>query len=205
MNCFSAHARSEIKKHIEQVMARLKLPCDVKWDELWDSLELAALAYDPSAVESGAGASETIKKLDQYRSTIDDLLKNCLQKRELFEFDFVSATGVFTKRKRKPPASLIKELTTLRDEFDKDIAELKKFSGGGKTHSASKDDYRIPVQGLILELGGKILGPSVGNENGPLVTFMRLALHPILGKDTPTAQSLRKFAQRKWGGHQGQK
>ena len=202
---FSDDDRVKIKAHVEGVMARRKAPCSVDFDELWNALELAAMAYDDAA-GGGAGACETRAELMKYRSIIDDLVKNCLQKPELFKFDFVSATGIFSKSERKPPPSLINELTAERDKFDEVIADLKKFiDDGGKIHSVSKDDYRINVQGLILELGRNLFGSSVGNEKGPLVTFLELALRPILGQETPTPQALKKFAQREWGGQQGQK
>ena len=45
----------------------------------------------------------------------------------------------------------------------------------------------------LLEIGQGLLGQSVGGSDGPLLTFLKLALDPILGAATPDGEALRTF------------
>ena len=197
--------RAAIQRHIEHVFVQRGSDCGVDFAELWQSLEVAATAYDRNMSRDKApSASETLKELKKYRDDIDDLVRNCLQNETLFEFDFVLAGGsrIMKCAPRKSVPALIEGLSAIRDELAESIAELQDFVADARAHVADADEYRATIQGLVLELGQKLLGRQVGNENGPLVKFMRLALRPILGAETPSPVALRKFAQREGGGQQ---
>ena len=200
---YSEEARVELRRHIERVAAQRRVTCNgVDFDALWEALEGAAIAYDLSIEEVAAtlSARETLGELVKYRSMIEDLLQNCLQRRELFEWDFISTTGSrFGKSERLSLGPTIEGLSSVRDRFTADIADLTRYveeAEGQKTYAVDKADYRVPVQAIVLDIGRQIFGPAVGNTKGPLITFMRLALEPILGEDTPTPGALQKFAQR---------
>ena len=202
---YSEKDRAAIKQHIERVFAQRGGDCGVDFVELWQSLEIAAMAYDRNMSRGKApSASKTLKELKKYRADIDDLVRNCLQNETLFEFDFVLAGGsrIMKGASTKSLPALIEGLSAIRDEFAENIAELQDFVAGARAHVADADEYRAAMQGLVLELGQKLFGRQVGNENGPLVKFIGLALRPILGAETPSPVALRKFAQREGGGQQ---
>jgi hypothetical protein len=66
------------------------------------------------------------------------------------------------------------------------------------------NEHEAWLVGVILDVGHRLFGPEVGHENGPLVTFLRLALEPALGRATPSATALRTIARREgWSALRG--
>jgi hypothetical protein len=118
----------------------------------------------------------------------------------LLNWDVASSDGLRGAVKAESPKRLqhlARELAELQNELETDARELQGvFDGAKKTYAANVNDHEAWLVGVILDVGHRLFGPQVGHENGPLVTFLRLALEPVLGKATPSAATLRTLARR---------
>ena len=91
---------------------------------------------------------------------------------------------------------LIEQLTDLRAKVAVDAEGLRKFAVGQKLRAYRQDDCVAEFKEGLLEIGQNLFGPQVGRNDGPLITFLQLALQPVLGDATPDADALRTFARR---------
>jgi hypothetical protein len=200
---YSDEARAKLKHHIERVDRRLRVTRDVDWNALWENLEIAAQMYArgvaPPQDIPKTTARKTLDTLDECATAIRTLRK-CLTSPELCgSWDFSSSDGLrrAIKVEAPPPEHLIRELSELQDTVEADVRELQEVVGGAKMHAFGADDCRANLIGQVLAAGHQLLGlKKVGHENGPLVTFLRLALEPVLGRATPSTTALRTFARR---------
>jgi hypothetical protein len=95
------------------------------------------------------------------------------------------------------PGELIGELTALRDKLAAAAANLREFTTGQRLRVYNLRDCVAEFKGIMLEIGQKLLGSQkIGRSDGPLITFLYLALLLVLGNATPDADALRVFAQR---------
>jgi hypothetical protein len=202
---YSEEDRVALKGHIERVAAQRGVTCDaVDFEALWEALETAATVYDQCvaqpAEEPKATASDTLKMLTGCAATIRTL-RSYLTNPALLNWDFVSSDGLRrTTKSEAPRQRLLEELAKLQNEKEADARELQEALGSAKAHAGDASDSRAMLMGLVLDVGRQIFGPNVGRADGPLVTFLRLSLEPVLGEDTPSAETLRTFARRGGGG-----
>jgi hypothetical protein len=201
---YSEEARAKLKRHIERVDRRRGNTRDVDfWKLLWAHLEIAAEIYargvaPPQGIPKTT-ARKTLDTLDKCATAIRTLRK-CLTSPELCgSWDFSSSDGLrrAIKAEAPPPQDLIQELSKLQDTVEVDVRELQEVVGGAKMHTFDADDCQTNLIGQVLAVGHQLLGlEKVGHEKGPLVTFLRLALEPVLGRATPSETALRTFARR---------
>jgi hypothetical protein len=195
---YNEAARSELQAHIEKVLARQGKTFE-HWDYLWGYLEDAAQAYCRDLERFSHGSlpapQETLQRIDERITAIDKLTSYL---REWPPFDWFRNEGGFLVRSDSPKQwqHLTGELAKLRAKFSDDTQELQKFLNKGKTYAATASDWQVLFQWRVLEIGRQLLGPQVGRDDGPLMTFLQLALSPVLGKSTPRPPTLRSFARR---------
>jgi hypothetical protein len=91
---------------------------------------------------------------------------------------------------------LIEQLADVRAKVTADAEGLQELAAEQKIRAYRKDDCIAELKGRLLEIGQNLFGPQVGGNDGPLITFLQLALQPILGDATPDADALRAFARR---------
>jgi hypothetical protein len=204
---YNEEARAKLKGHIERAAARRRDRYEVNWDELWNKIELAARAYYWSMESPSIKAyspRDTIKGLAGCGKLIDALIRK-LKTPALWNWNFVSdSTDPWCRSiKSESPKSLgglIEQLTAARDKATADAAELRTFAAGQKIRAYRQDDCLIELKGRILGIGQDYLGRQVGSSDGPLITFLGLALEPILGAATPDGEALRAFARERQQG-----
>jgi hypothetical protein len=184
---YSEAARAEIRRHLEQVFTRQRRICDIEW--IWDELEITARAYARarSQLESSPSPREMIAVLDGICASIDGLLHKFSALRDP---SFVSDAGALLidaglgSRAKVP-------LTALRKEVEAAATELREL---GRAHAyGTRSDCEADLKRALFEIGQKLFGPKI-SRTGPLVKFVRLALQPVLGDETPDA--LYQFAMR---------
>jgi hypothetical protein len=130
-------------------------------------------------------SGDTIKELVECSKLIDTLIRK-LKNPALWNWNFISdSTDPWCRSiKRESPklrGNLIEQLTGARDKAAADAATLQEFATGQKIRAYRKDDCVTELKEALLEIGQGLLGQSVGGSDGPLLTFLRLALEPILG------------------------
>jgi hypothetical protein len=197
---YDEDARMKLKRHLERVFARRRADCKINWDELWNDLETAARAYTWSTrsltVESSYSPGDTLVGLDETRKLIDVLVRK-LNTLALFNWNVISDSTGCLLIKYESPTELIGKLTALRDKLVADAEGLRKFITGQRVRVYNVRDCTAEFKGIMLEIGQKLLGSQkIGRSDGPLITFLHLALLPVLGDATPDADALRVFARR---------
>src|SRR5262245_57076559 len=88
---YSEEVRTEMRKHVERVLARRKSPRPLDLDWVWDDLETAARIYFSSLKSCSLSPSITdaTEGLDKCRAHIDNLLRE-LKKPALSNWNFIS-------------------------------------------------------------------------------------------------------------------
>jgi hypothetical protein len=137
----------------------------------------------------------------------DALVKHAAAIKQVLEFEtdpalcgyeYASADGRSIIKGTLPSEQALGWLRTRQSELMAEIADLQEIMDGGRgwMHAAGADDCKGLLIGLVQDIGHQLFGPQVGHLEGALVTFMRRALEPILGPDTPSPESLRTTARR---------
>ena len=200
--CYNEEVRAKLKQHIEQAVRRRGTCREIDWDGLWHKLESAARAYAWNAelVSNEAySPGDTIKGLMECAELITALLRK-LNNRALFNWNFISNSTEPWSRSIKGETLrfgyLIEPLTELRAKAAVDAEGLQKFAVGQKLRAYRQDDCVAEFKEGLLEIGQDLFGPQVGRNDGPLITFLQLALQPVLGDATPDPDALRTFARR---------
>ena len=200
--CYNEEVRAKLKQHIEQAVTRRGTCREIDWDELWNKLESAARAYTWSAEllsNKAYSPGDTIKGLIECAELINALLRK-LNNPALFNWNFISDSTDPWSRSIKCETlkfgDLIEQLTDLRAKVAVDAEGLRKFAVGQKLRAYRQDDCVAEFKEGLLEIGQNLFGPQVGRNDGPLITFLQLALQPVLGDATPDADALRTFARR---------
>lgn len=195
---YDEEARVKLKRHIEQAVARRGIRCEIDWG----ALEEAARIYTWNAESRSSKAcspADTIAGLIECAELINALLRK-LNNHELFNWNFISdSTDPWCrsiKRETLKFDDLIEQLTDVRAKVTADAKGLREFAAGQKIRAYREDDCIAELKGRLLEIGQNLFGPQVGRSDGPLITFLQLALQPILGDATPDADALRIFARR---------
>jgi hypothetical protein len=179
------------------------VPCNVDWSALWDELERIAGALEPLPGER-LNFNDTIRALTKCQKAADVLLQQ-LNNPALTNWDFDSVTSnsvtgnrlmkriikIESPRRLRP---LIENLVPFRDELEADIAELQKFAKKQKMHALDREARLLDE---VLDIGHELFGQQVGGSDGPLIKFVQLALRPVLGDATPSANALRISALRR--------
>jgi hypothetical protein len=147
---------------------------------------------------------DTIKGLAECSKLIDLLIRK-LKTPALWNWNFVSdSTDPWCRSiKSESPrflGNLIEQLNAARDKATADAAELRAFAAGKKIRTYREDDCLIELKERILEIGQDYVGRQIGSSDGPLITFLGLALEPILGAATPNGEALRAFARERQQG-----
>jgi hypothetical protein len=200
---YSEETCAVLRAHIEKVAARRKVPCNVDWSALWDELERIAGALEPLPGER-LNFNDTIRALTKCQKAADVLLQQ-LNNPALTNWDFDSVTSnsvtgnrlmkrlikIESPRRLRP---LIENLVPFRDELEADIAELQKFAKKQKMHALDREARLLDE---VLDIGHELFGQQVGGSDGPLIKFVQLALRPVLGDATPSANALRISALRR--------
>jgi hypothetical protein len=195
--------RAELKRYIEQVIARQGDRRGVDWNPLWNELERVASAYDWSVGLLSIkphSPKDTIAGLFECEKLINALLRK-LNTPALFNWNFISDSSDPSCRsiKRESPKkfrNLIEGLTAAREKLRGDAAELQKFAAGHRLRAYAKDDCVAEFKTGVLVIAQGLFGEQVGRSDGPVITFLQLALQPVLGDATPNADALRAFARR---------
>ena len=196
-------ARAALKRHVERVYQQRGVSRDVDWDALWGDLESAAETYKMWTVQpqnSSVPARNNLDKLTRCATTINKL-RDCLRDPALLHWDVVSSDGSRRAIKAESPERLehlTRELAELQNKLETDARELQVVLNGAKLHAVDVNDYNAWLEGMILDIGHRLFGPQVGRADGPLVTFLQLALTPVLGEATPPRETLRTNARREW-------
>lgn len=200
-------ARAKLKAHIMQVAARRRKNVradDVTWkpfwDRLWHQLEAAAAGFDwgEELRYQAIRPRDTIDQLTKRIELIDDL---CHELRKPTNWDFTSDTKNPWRRLVKSEPSrfgdLIGALETARKQTEIDVAGLRReLAGEPKMRARIDVDCEGELKGRLLDIGRSLFGQQIGNPEGPLVTFLHLALTPVLGEATPDKNALRTWALR---------
>ena len=203
---YNEEARAKLKGHIERAAARRRDRYEVNWDELWNKLELAARVYYWSmellSIEVYS-PMDTIEGLAECSKLIDKLIRK-LKTPALWNWNFVSDAADPWCRSIKSElpkllGDLIEQLTAAGNKATADATALQEFTAGQKIRVYRKNDCVTELKEALLEIGQGLLGQSVGGSDGPLLTFLKLALDPILGAATPDGEALRTFARKRRG------
>jgi hypothetical protein len=199
---YNEEARVKLKRHIEQVVARRGIHCEIDWGTLWGAIEEAARIYtwnEESPSSKACSPADTIAGLVECAELINALLRK-LNNHELFNWNFISdSTDPWCrsiKRETLKFDDLIEQLADVRAKVTADAKGLQELAAEQKIRAYRKDDCIAELKGRLLEIGQNLFGPQVGGSDGPLITFLQLALRPILGEATPDADALRAFARR---------
>jgi hypothetical protein len=199
---YNEEARVKLKRHIEQAAARRGIRCEIDWGALWGALEEAAKIYTWSAESRSSKAcspGDTIAGLIECAELINALLRK-LNNHALFNWNFISDSMDPWCRSIKCETlkfgDLIEQLTDVRAKVTVDAEGLRRFAAGQKLRAYREDDCIAELKGRLQEIGQNLFGPQVGRNDGPLITFLQLALQPVLGDATPDADALRTFARR---------
>jgi hypothetical protein len=189
---FGEEARARLRAHIERVYHRRKGTRDVDWDELWQVLESAAKLYERWAADPEAGPRKTLEALAGCVATLDKL-RGQLTDPSLLNWSVVSAAG-WSFKAESPEQSLAQKLAEQRNRFEADIEELQILVRGTREKKAPAKTWLVRT---LAGVGHWLFGAGVvGREDGPLVTFLQLALEPVLGNATPPAATLRTIARQ---------
>ena len=195
-------ARAALKRHVERVDQQRGVSRDVDWDALWGDLESAAETYKMWTVQPQNSpkvpARNNLDKLTRCATTINKL-RDYLRDPALLNWDVVSSDGSRRAIKAETPERLehlTRELAELQNKLETDARELQVVLNGAKLHAADVNDSNAWLEGVILDIGHRLFGPQVGRADGPLVTFLQLALTPVLGEATPPRETLRTIARR---------
>ena len=93
----------------------------------------------------------------------------------------------------------------MRAKVTGDAEDLRKFAAGQKLRGFRAPDCVAELKEGLLEIGQNLFGPRVGRNDGPLITFLLLALQPVLGDATPDTErfgpSLEDVPRPEGGGH----
>jgi hypothetical protein len=191
---YGEETRAVLRAHIERVAARRKGTCNVDWSALWFELECAAGNCEPLPGKR-RNFDATIRELIKYRKAADVLLQG-LNNPALANWDFSSVTGNRLIKIESPGRLRLSQgkiLVALRDEFEVQIAELQQFA---KKQKMCALDRKARFVNKVLDIGYKLFGQQVGGPDGPLIKFAQLALRPVLGDATPSANALRTRSRR---------
>jgi hypothetical protein len=212
--CYDEAARAALKRHVERVDQQRGVSRDVDWDALWGNLESAAETYKMWTVEPQNSpklpAQNHLDKLTRCATTINKL-RDYLRDPGLLNWDVVSSDGSRRAIKAELPErlkhltpqlaelqnELTRQLAELQNELEAEARKLQVVLNGAKLHAADINDSNAWLEGMILDIGHRLLGPQVGRADGPLVTFLQLALTPVLGEATPPRETLRTTARRR--------
>jgi hypothetical protein len=198
---YSEEARAELRKHIEQVLARRQTCLKIdEWNQLWNILEATARTYFSSVKSSSisSSVSDTRKGLDKCLAQIDDLLRE-LKKPALLNWNFISDSNDPFCRilKTEPLRDVADTLTAVRKRIVAETKELQEFGAGQTLRAYNAYDCVREFKGRVFEIGHEAFGRKVGGERGPLITFVYQALLPVLKDATPDFDAFRKFARER--------
>lgn len=205
---YDEEARAKLRKHIERVGQQREVARDVDWDvELWQTLEASAALYERWAADPKVTARNALNALTRCAVAIDKL-RGCLMDPALLNWSAVSSSGLsFQAESPELRELLVEELAELQNEYETDARELRVvLSGAGAKKKTSATHPEAWLVRVILDIGHQLFGPQVvGYEEGPLIKFLQLALEPVLGSATPSAEALRTIARREGDGqhHKG--
>jgi hypothetical protein len=186
---FSETARTEMRLRLERKLARRKSACMIDWDSLWDELEIMLRTYAKacSQLELSPSPSEVIAALEEIRASIKELLRKFSV---LPEQNFISDAGELLFDAGSWAAA---PLTPLLEEVEARADALREL---GRAHvHGTRGDYEAELKRVLFRIGEDLLGWEI-SRTGPLVTFVRLALRPVLGNKTPNNDALFQFAIR---------
>jgi hypothetical protein len=186
-------ARAALKRHIERADLQRGVSRDVDWAELWVALEATAELHERWAADPKVAARKTLDKLTKCATAINKL-RGYLTDPELLSWGAASMAGwSFKAESPERLEHLARGLAELQNELETDARELRNIlSGARKTYAL---DPEVWLVGMVLNIGHRLF-PQVGHEDGPLITFLRLALEPVLGGAAPPATTLRSVARR---------
>ena len=175
----------------------------VDFATLWKALEYRAGMYKRALDRAGtpsATLTETLTRTESCIAAINVLVEpnTGLLNPELQAWDFISGSGMACKDEL-PAASarLVRELELVRAELAEDAKTLHKIAAGKEAHAFGPDDHRRLLIKNMQVIGHNLFGPEIGGEDGPLMTFLRLTLQPVLGDATPNRATMRTIARRK--------
>lgn len=198
---YDEEACAALKQHLEQVFARQGAECKINWDELWDELEITARTYTWSVrsliEEPSYSLGDVLVWHDQTCKLIDDLIKRL---NTAPDWRFISAPSISAPSGRlsiRYESPRTEELITLRNKFAADADDLRKLFADQRVHAYDERDSLAELKVTMIKIGQDLIGSEeIGYDEGPLLTFVHLALLPVLGAGTPDNGALRKFANR---------
>jgi hypothetical protein len=193
--------RAEIQKFVEMVAKRRKVSTDaVDFDALWKALENAARLHKGNLDHTGPQTTlrKTLDRLDGCIDAIRTLTgENGLLSPSLLSWSFISDNGFISKRESPAAlAGLVRNLQKVEAELVEDAKTFRLIAKGKHPLMCSPDDHRHLLQWNMLGIGHYLLGPQIGDVDGPLMTFIQLVLRPVLGNATPGRTTIRTFARR---------
>jgi hypothetical protein len=159
-------------------------------------LEEAARLYSSSvkSLSMSSGVHDAREGLARCRKLIDDALCE-LKKPALSNWNFVSDNPFCRLVETRPLQDVADMLTAADAVIAAKIKELEELGAGQGLRVYKGDDCVRELKGRLFELGHEWFGREVGGPTGPLITFVRLALLPILKDATPDSDTLRQFAK----------
>jgi hypothetical protein len=195
--------RSRIREFVQKEAKRRKVDTDaVDFDALWQALENAANQYDKNRDFSKpkTALKETLAKLDAAIDAIRILIgEDGLLNPSVLAWSFISDSGASVKNELPITRTrLVRDLQNLETKLTGEVERLQTIAAGKDLCVLGRDERLL--QSNMLKIGHRLLGPQIGKEQGPLMTFMQLVLRPVLGDATPDRAAMRTFARRE-GGH----
>jgi hypothetical protein len=172
---------------------------NIDWSGILEELEFAANHYDLCCAPVRSGNRLTPKQTLDRLKTLDRKIADVLHELNdprLIDWYFVGDDeSIFraSLRRGKPLIETIKQYRV--SELQGDIKQLEDFMHGRKIRRQSLQDCEELFFALLLKTGQKLFGPVIGDEGGPLITFIRFVAGKVLEK-VPGPATLRSRLRR---------
>jgi hypothetical protein len=165
---------SEYWLHVRRQLDRLEIPEDAKITTPWGELPpRAALNAAANYFSFRIGAA------DRFGIPADwDRRKRT---------DLKDLNSIRRSSERLGHSALLKEEATMREKFEQVCAGFEAMLANEPTDTSY-------IEEIVKWFG--LAGRPIGDENGPVISFLTVAARPVLGKRTPTASALRGRLRR---------